>query len=122
MRKHRMAFIHVTSKHNQCNQSAVVALRRQGSYPFRFSLLVSLQLLRKFGVGAYGFFFQKDFTYVFLQRGREPSLGCLLYTPQLGIEPITQACALSGNRTIHLLLCGTVLNQLNHTHQGLMAS
>lgn len=65
-----MAFIHVTSQHNQCNQSAiVVALRRQGSYPLRFSLLVSLQLLRKLRVGAYGFFFKKDFTYVFLQRG-----------------------------------------------------
>ena len=52
------------------------------------------------------------------ERGRETLIGCLLHTPQLGTGPATQACALTGNRTSDLLLCGTVLNQLSHTGQG----
>lgn len=45
--------------------------------------------------------FLKKILHIFRERGqgrgREPSLGCLLYTPQLGIELVTQACALSRN-------------------------
>ena len=37
---------------------------------------------------------------------------------QLRIHPATQACALTGNWTSDLLLCGTMLNQLSHTGQG----
>ena len=38
--------------------------------------------------------------------------------PQLGTEPATQACALTGNRTGDLLLCGMTPNPLSHTHQA----
>ena len=33
----------------------------------------------------------------------------------------TQACALNGNRTNDLLLCGVMLNKLSHTDQGHLA-
>ena len=35
---------------------------------------------------------------------RKTLTGCLLYTPQLGIGPETQVCALTGNRTRNLLM------------------
>ena len=39
--------------------------------------------------------------------------------PTTGTEPATQACALTGNRTSELLLCGTVdSKQLSDTGQG----
>ena len=38
--------------------------------------------------------------------------------PQLGTWPTTQACALTGNRTIDLLESRLALNPLNHTNQG----
>ena len=38
--------------------------------------------------------------------------------PQLGITPTTQACALTGNQTGDLLLCGAMPNPLSHTGQG----
>ena len=37
-------------------------------------------------------------------------MSCLSYTPHLGTEPTTQACALTGNQTGDLLLCGTMTN------------
>ena len=46
-------------------------------------------------------------------------IGCLLYTPQLGTGPTTQACALTGNKT-SILLSGMMLNQLSYTGQGLI--
>ena len=57
------------------------------------------------------------------KRGRETSMwetpiGCLLFTPWLGTESATQACALTGNWTFNLLLCGMTPNQLSHTNQG----
>ena len=42
---------------------------------------------------------------------RETSISCLLYTCQ-GTEPATQVCALTGNRTSDLSVCGTTPNQL----------
>ena len=39
---------------------------------------------------------------------REISIGSLMYTPQLGVEPAIQACALTGNRT-HNIGVGTTL-------------
>ena len=54
------------------------------------------------------------FKNLFLQRGegtergeehwceRETSISCLLHTPQLGIEPATQACTLTRNQTFTL--------------------
>ena len=38
--------------------------------------------------------------------------------PQLRTWPTTQACALTGNRTSNLSLCGTMPSPLNHTSQG----
>ena len=52
------------------------------------------------------------------QCERGTFVGCLLHTPQLGIGPTTQVCALTGNRTSDLLLCGMMLNQLSHAGQG----
>ena len=40
--------------------------------------------------------------------------------PQLGTWPTTQARALTGNRTGHLLVCRPELNPLSHTSQGLL--
>ena len=41
---------------------------------------------------------------------------------QLGTEPVTRACALTGDRTSDLWLCGKMLNQLSHTGQGSLRS
>ena len=49
----------------------------------------------------------------------ETSISCLGHVPQLGVEPPTQACALTRNQTWDPLLCGTAPNQLSHTGQGL---
>ena len=48
---------------------------------------------------------------------RERLISCLLYTPQPGTKPATQACALAGNWTGDFSVCN-VLNQLSHTGQG----
>ena len=39
--------------------------------------------------------------------------------PQLGTCHVTQACALTGNRTSNLSVCRLVLNPLSHTSQGI---
>ena len=65
------------------------------------------------------------FTYYLERRGgRETSL-CKRYMdwlshahPQLGTQLITQACALTGNRTSDLLVCRPALNPPSHTSQG----
>ena len=44
--------------------------------------------------------------------------GCLLRSPYWGPCPVTQACALTGNRTGHPLVHRPALNPLNHTSQG----
>ena len=72
-------------------------------------------------------FFKKDFIYLFLERGEgreKESEGNInvwlpLTCPPLGTWPATQACALTGNRTINPLLCRLVLNPLSHTSLGL---
>ena len=46
--------------------------------------------------------------------GGETSMGCLPYTPQLGIEPAMEVCVLTGNQTRNLLVFGMML-QLRHT-------
>ena len=52
------------------------------------------------------------------QYEREMSIGCLSRAFQPGTEPATQACALTGNQTWDLSLCGMTPNQLSHTSQG----
>ena len=42
------------------------------------------------------------------------SLSC----PQPGTQPVTQACALTGNQTSDLSVCGRMPNQLSHTGHG----
>ena len=56
---------------------------------------------------------------------REKLIGCLSYMPRLrvmgawtGMEPATQACALTRNRTCDLSVTGQHSNQWNHTSQG----
>ena len=49
---------------------------------------------------------------------RETSIGGLLYTPQLGTEPATQACAQLGNQTLDLSVCRMTLNPLSGTGHG----
>ena len=44
--------------------------------------------------------------------------GCLLHAPNWGPGLATQACALTGNRTGDLLVCGMMHNPLSHTSQG----
>ena len=44
------------------------------------------------------------------------TVGCLSYTPRLGIEPTTQARALNHD----LLLCGMAPSKLSHTSRGLL--
>ena len=39
---------------------------------------------------------------------------------QLGTWPATQACALTGNRTVNFLVCGLALNPLSHANHGSM--
>ena len=66
------------------------------------------------------------FIYLFLERGegREKereiniNLWLPLMCPQLGTWPITQACALIGNRTGDTLVHRSALNPLRHTIQG----
>ena len=65
--------------------------------------------------------FFKDFIYLFLERGkgrekeREGNIDQLLLEhTQLGTEPTTQACALTGDQTSDLLLCGMMPNELTH--------
>ena len=41
-----------------------------------------------------------------------------LECPQLGTQPATQACALTGNRTSNLSVHRLALNPLSHTSQG----
>ena len=76
------------------------------------------------------FFLKKNFIYVFLGRGegkdkeRERKTDVLEkhWLPftrlQLGTQPATQACALTGNQTSDLLDCRLVLSSLSHTSQG----
>ena len=42
--------------------------------------------------------------------------------PQLGAWPATQACALTGNHTVDLLVSRPGLNTLSHASQGLSSS
>ena len=83
---------------------------------------------------SHSFFLKKDFIYWFIfgerdregerKRGREALMRernmdrlPLTWAPT-GTEPTTQACALTGNWTGNLFLCGTMCNQLSHTGQG----
>ena len=52
---------------------------------------------------------------------RETLISCLLYVPQIGTKPTTQACTLTRKQTSHLLVCGTTPNQLSHTGQCCLA-
>ena len=52
------------------------------------------------------------------EHERETSTGCLSHTPQLGTEPATQACALTGNPTCDPLVCEMMPNQLGYTGPG----
>ena len=47
---------------------------------------------------------------------RQASIGSLLHVPQLGIESITQACALTGDQTYDLSVCRMTL-QPTESHQ-----
>ena len=55
------------------------------------------------------------------QCEREASNGCLSHVPGPGMEPTTQAHALTRKWTRDLLLWGTMPNQLSHTSQGLIS-
>ena len=63
--------------------------------------------------------------YLFLEReeGREKererniNVWLPLLSPQLGIWPATQVCALTGNRTSNTLVHRLTLNPLSHTSQ-----
>ena len=71
-------------------------------------------------------FKKKDFIYLFLDRGEERekererniSVWLPLMRPLQGTWPATQACALTGNRTVNSLVHRLALNPLSHTSQG----
>ena len=42
-------------------------------------------------------------------EGKETSIGCLLHVPQVGTEPASQACALTGSQTHDLSVYDTML-------------
>ena len=72
-----------------------------------------------------------NYLFTFRERGREKErvrntdvrenhqLAAPWHAPQSGSRPATQACALTGNRTGNLLLCGMMPNQLCHTSQNI---
>ena len=74
------------------------------------------------------FFFFKDCIYFWREekggRKRERNINvCLpLVCPLLGTWPVTQACALTGNRTGDPLVYRLALNPLSHSRQGLTSS
>ena len=98
---------------------------------FRFNLILKIFLLYSEAVHKMRFassgqtkncFFLKILL-IFSKRGREGEWEgekhwCERETSVCWTEHASQACALTGNRTSDLLLCGTMPNQLNHTHQG----
>ena len=69
-------------------------------------------------------FFNKDFIYLFLEKGegkeKEGNINVwlLLMCPLLGSWPATQACALTGNRTDNPMVYRPVLSLLSSTSQG----
>ena len=87
---------------------------KEGGASFQFSktLLNQLRLYRLDCTSreqrTITFFFKRD-RKGGRKRGRETSFYCLLYT-LLGMEPATQACALTRNRTGDLSVCGTMPN------------
>ena len=52
------------------------------------------------------------------KRGRDINVWLPLMCPLMGTWPITQACALTRNRTGDPLVCRLALNPLSHTSQG----
>ena len=78
----------------------------------------------------FNFFLFKDFIYLFLERGKgrekdsernmdmwninQLTLAC----PHPGTWPPTQACALTGNQTRDLSVCGRTPSPVSHTSQG----
>ena len=54
------------------------------------------------------------------ERERNINVWLPLTHHQLGIWPATQACALTGNRTSHILVHRLAFNPLSHTSQGLL--
>ena len=53
------------------------------------------------------------------KRERNINVWLPLTHPLLGTWPATQACALTGNQTSNPLVCGSTLNPLTNTSQGL---
>ena len=72
------------------------------------------------------YFFKKDFTYLFLERGewrekegaKNINVWLPLTHPLFWTWPATQACALMGIQTSDPLVCRLALNPLSHTSQG----
>ena len=72
----------------------------------------------------HAFLKKKYFIYLFLEgeggRKRNTNVWLSLTHPVLGTWPVTQACALTGNRTCDPLLHRPELNPLSHTSQDPM--
>ena len=103
-------------------------------FSFQYTDLIPLWLNSSLGILfflmslsiGYPFFFFWKILFIFRERGREGEkqqceierlIGCLLHTPWPGTEPATQACAMTGNWTSDLYLCGKMPDQLSHTSQ-----
>ena len=92
--------------------------------PLQCSVLCSHRVSRI--EGNFLFFFLKDFSYLFFdrgewrekERGRNTNVWLPLMCPQLGTWLTTQAWSLTGNRTFNPSVRRPALSPLSHTSQG----
>ena len=72
--------------------------------------------------GMHRFVYLRFYLFIFREREgerEEEKPQCVpLVCPPLGTWPATQACALTGNRTVDSLVHRLALNPLSHTSQG----
>ena len=113
------------SRNSLTLQSCVSTEHGQNS-SFRHSQALILMLQKHLSTE----FLEKILSFIFREgggrrkRGREISMyernidWLPLAYPQLETWLATQACALTGNRTSDLSVCGAMLNPLNYTSQG----
>ena len=86
----------------------VFQVLRKQQCPVHQSLYSNLSLGQLFFLGFY----------LFLERKRNIIVWLPLWLPLLGTWPVTQACALTGNRTSDLSVHSLAPNPLSHASQG----
>ena len=97
----------------------------------KYSPFDAIQLPRLFSIAQFlnsliFLIFFKDFIYLFIfrererkgERGEKHNVWSPLARPLLGIQPTTQACAVTGNQTSNPLVCRPAFSPPSHTSQG----